>query len=162
MLISFAMVSVNKYINRGFNLNVTKLDKATVFCKDLEGFKNLSWVPQWVVSIDPTSLPSFFKNFIYGFIWLHQVSVEAWRIFNCGVQTLNCSMWDLVPWLGIEPRPPALGVQSLNHWTTREIPLHLLLKWLESHSQGADTWVTTEGNLPFRLFFDHHGAQKRS
>ena len=30
----------------------------------------------------------------------------------------------LVPWPGIEPVPvlPALGVWSLNHWTTREIP----------------------------------------
>ena len=34
---------------------------------------------------------------------------------------LNCTMGDLVPWPGIEPRPPALGVQSLNHWTTREV-----------------------------------------
>ena len=31
-------------------------------------------------------------------------------------------MWDLAPCLGIEPRPPALGAQSLSHWTTREVP----------------------------------------
>ena len=31
-------------------------------------------------------------------------------------------MWDLVPWPGIEPGPPALGEQSLSHWTTREVP----------------------------------------
>ena len=31
-------------------------------------------------------------------------------------------MWDLVPWPGIELRPPALGVHSLSHWTTREVP----------------------------------------
>ena len=34
----------------------------------------------------------------------------------------------LVPWPGIEPVPPALEVQSLNHWTTREVPGHSLLK----------------------------------
>ena len=34
----------------------------------------------------------------------------------------SCSMWDLVPWPGIEPWPPALGVQSLSHWTTGEVP----------------------------------------
>ena len=28
----------------------------------------------------------------------------------------------LVPWPGIEPLSPALEVQSLNHWTAREIP----------------------------------------
>ena len=27
-------------------------------------------------------------------------------------------MWDLAPWQGIEPGPPALGGQSLSHWTT--------------------------------------------
>ena len=31
-------------------------------------------------------------------------------------------MWDLKSSTGIEPRPPALGVWSLNCWTTREVP----------------------------------------
>ena len=31
-------------------------------------------------------------------------------------------MRDLVPQPGIEPWPPALGVQSLTHWTTKEVP----------------------------------------
>ena len=35
---------------------------------------------------------------------------------------LSCSMWDLVPWPGMEPKLPALGVQSLSHWTIREVP----------------------------------------
>ena len=34
---------------------------------------------------------------------------------------LSCSMWDLVPWPGIEPVPPPLGAWSLSHWTTREV-----------------------------------------
>ena len=33
-----------------------------------------------------------------------------------------CSRWDLRP--GMEPGPPALGAQSLNHWTAREVPEH--------------------------------------
>ena len=28
----------------------------------------------------------------------------------------------LVPWPGIKPVPPAMEAQSLNHWTTREVP----------------------------------------
>ena len=40
--------------------------------------------------------------------------VEALEFFSCG-------LWDLVSWPGLEPRPPALGVQSLSHWTTREV-----------------------------------------
>ena len=57
----------------------------------------------------------FFFNFFAGEGVLHV-------IFSCGV-------WDLVPWPGIEPRPPALGVWSLSRWTTREVlcPAGLLL-----------------------------------
>ena len=40
---------------------------------------------------------------------------------------LSCSIWDLVLCPGIKPRPPALGAQSLSHWTTREVPQHHLL-----------------------------------
>ena len=50
---------------------------------------------------------------------------------------LSCSMWDLVPCPGIEPRPPALGAWSLGHWSTREVfisvSLHLYVSlciWL--------------------------------
>ena len=41
---------------------------------------------------------------------------------SCSMQTLSCSIWDLVLRPGIEPRPPALGAQSLSHWATREVP----------------------------------------
>ena len=36
-------------------------------------------------------------------------------------------MWDsiIVPLPGIEPVPPALAAQSLNHWTTKEVPIYL-------------------------------------
>ena len=33
----------------------------------------------------------------------------------------NCSMWDLVAQTGIKPGAPALGVQTLRHWTTKEV-----------------------------------------
>ena len=50
--------------------------------------------------------------------------------------TLSCSTWDLIPWPGFEPRPPSLGVQSLSHWTTREVPARTLLFSL--HQGRAD------------------------
>ena len=46
-------------------------------------------------------------------------------LFGCSrsqlqyVGPFNCSMWDPVPWPGIEPRPPASGAQSPSHRTTR-------------------------------------------
>ena len=77
-----------------------------------------------------------FLKFIYLFIWLLCVLVaargifvegslvEACGIFSCGMRTLSCSVWDLVPWPGIEPGPPALGAWSLSHWTTSEVPIY--------------------------------------
>ena len=35
----------------------------------------------------------------------------------------------LVPQLGIEPGPPAVEAWNPNHWTAREFPSTLLLKW---------------------------------
>ena len=49
--------------------------------------------------------PSPLKN-IYLYISLCQILVAACEIF---------SMWDLVPWPGIEPGASALGVWSLSH-----------------------------------------------
>ena len=56
-------------------------------------------------------------------IWLHWVLVVACRFFSCSMQTLSWGMQGLVYWPGIESRSPALGVQSLSHWTTWEVPL---------------------------------------
>ena len=50
--------------------------------------------------------------------------VVACRIFSCSMWTLSCGTWDLVPWPGMEPMATALGVRSVSHWTTREVPLH--------------------------------------
>ena len=50
------------------------------------------------------------------FIWLRQILVVAREVLVAAWIS-----WDLVPWLGIEPRPPALGVLSLSPWTTREV-----------------------------------------
>ena len=65
---------------------------------------------------------------------------------------LSFIIWDPVPWPGIEPGikpgPPALGAQSLNHWTTWEVPLGFL-KTLNSnqcsHLPQPPRW------LPFEL-----------
>ena len=93
-----------------------------------------------------------FKN-IYLFIWLcwvlswgtwypqsslwHVESLDsAYGIFSCGMQTLSCTMWDLVPWPGIKSGPPALGAQSLSHWTTK------------SHISGTDIqWTCPKSAL---------------
>ena len=54
--------------------------------------------------------------------------------------SLSCSRWDLVPWLGVEPGPPALGARSLSHRTTRKVPYAYFL-WV-------DFSETLQGYLP--------------
>ena len=56
------------------------------------------------------------------FIWLYQLLTAAHRTFSWIRWTLSCGLWDLVPQQGIEPSLPVLGVWSLSHWTTREVP----------------------------------------
>ena len=57
--------------------------------------------------------------------------------------TLGCSMWDLVAWPGIEPRPLALGVQNLSHWTNKGNPswtfLHLAVPLFWLHPPGQES-----------------------
>ena len=79
----------------------------------------------------------------------------ACGIFSCSLWALTCSIWDLVPWLGINPGPTALGVQSLSHWTIREIPAVSSFEWQcpwwpPVYSQpGCHTWhLSTPPNIP--------------
>ena len=83
-----------------------------------------------------------FKNLSSGFllhlfIYFQQTDVYLFislcQFVSCGLWTLSCGMWDLVPWPGIEPGNPALGVQILSPWTTREV--HFLLH-LEQNSSS--------------------------
>ena len=66
-------------------------------------------------------------------IQLEQLSTHTYLLAVLG---LSCSRWDLVPWLGIEPGLPALGVWGLNHWTTREVSTMLSFP---SSSSNADS-----------------------
>ena len=65
---------------------------------------------------------SFLFFNIYLFIWLHWVLVAVCRITDlyC-IWTLSCSMLYLAPQPEMEHQRPELGVQSLSHWTTREV-----------------------------------------
>ena len=63
-----------------------------------------------------------FLFFLYLFICLCRGFVATCGLFSWG-------MWDLVPRPGIEPGPPALGMQSLSHWTTREVPPSPFLRY---------------------------------
>ena len=78
--------------------------------------------------ISPLSLPNPSCCFLYLFF--------KKTFIYLAVPGLSCGRWDLVPGPGREPRPPALGVQSLGHWTSREVPpscgLNVLLDFLAS------------------------------
>ena len=49
-----------------------------------------------------------------------------------------------VPLLAIEPAPPALEVQNLNYWMTREVPgIHSLYLTLPAHLQMYPVYSET-------------------
>lgn len=73
----------------------------------------------WFCAPGPSTLLasfSFFFSFFFSFLifWLHRAAYGI-----------------LAPRSGIEPVPPALEAQSLNHWTTTEVPpvFHLEADW---------------------------------
>lgn len=45
-------------------------------------------------------------------------------------------MWDLSSRPKIKPEPPAVEVESLNHWTTREIPVVILFQTIKAIRKG--------------------------
>ena len=57
----------------------------------------------------------------------------------------------LVPWPGIKPAPPAVEVQSLNHWTVREILLDPFLKTLHAPSIHWPPVVQSGSSCALRL-----------
>ena len=56
-------------------------------------------------------------------IWLRLILVVAHGISDlpCNVRNRDSSTWNAGPHPGIQTGPPALGAQSLNRWTTREV-----------------------------------------
>ena len=55
------------------------------------------------------------------FFWFKFIFLLIFIFIYLPTSGLSCSMWDLVPWPGFEPRAPALAAQSLSPWTTREV-----------------------------------------
>ena len=54
-------------------------------------------------------------------MWDLQSSLRHTESFSWGMwDFFSGGIWDLIPWPVIELEPPALGVQSLSHWTTKE------------------------------------------
>ena len=65
--------------------------------------------------------PFNYYNFFFFFFLLFDFNVFIY--WPCHVA---CGI--LVPQPGVEPAPPAVEVQSLNHWTTKEVPDFIVFK----------------------------------
>ena len=46
---------------------------------------------------------------------------HAGSLVAAGELIVSCNMWEPVPWPGLKLGLPALGVQSLSHWTIKEV-----------------------------------------
>ena len=72
-------------------------------------------MPQHLVLQNP-----ILKIFIL-FVYLASLGLSCgmWNLYQYA--NSSCCMWDLLPWLGAEPRLTALREWSLSHWSTREV-----------------------------------------
>ena len=124
---------------------------------------SLDWVPS-----EDTDEAKFeyliFKNL---FLWPFWVLVAAHRIcFSCGIQNLSVAAWELsVVTPGTKPGPPALGVQSLSHWTTAEVPKEVKFGLELNGPWGVALWgptqppVTASKKTGPRVYVWLHGAE---
>ena len=70
-------------------------------------------------SFSPFSLPS---SLMYDLLPVHWSYLSVCQVLCfCLPHHEACSI--SVPWPGIEPMPPAVEVQSLNHWTARKVSI---------------------------------------
>ena len=93
---------------------------------------SVSWVP---------------ADFLFNHFVLHHDFFFLILFIYLAALGLSCSMWDLAPWPGIKPGPPALGAQSLSHWTTREVPpswflMPILRTWGLAGTPGPELSVS--------------------
>ena len=64
--------------------------------------------------IPKAKLKILFFKLQFPFLFLKLIIITFWPChMACGI---------LLPWLGIEPKSPALEAQTLNHWTSGEVP----------------------------------------
>ena len=66
--------------------------------------------------------------FLLKFFLIFKKLKKIFFFFNLAALGLNCCTQYLVPRPGIEPEPPTLRAQSLNHRITREVPV--VVGWL--------------------------------
>ena len=86
----------------------TTCRRATGVCLSIHSVPNGLWHLLW------------FSCFCLFFGWI-QMTFHFFIFCPCH---MACGI--LVPWPGIEPKSPALEVQSPNHWTTRKVSLILV------------------------------------
>ena len=75
----------------------------------------------WIIFQQPK--PGFLKYIFIYLIWPNLVLLAAHGILDlhCSMRTLSLGMWDLVPWPGIQPRPPAMGSWRLSLWAIGKV-----------------------------------------
>ena len=65
---------------------------------------------------------TFLKNIYFIYLVAPDLSCSIWDAVGCGI--FSCDILDLVPWPGIKPSPPALGVQILATRPPGKSPYH--------------------------------------
>ena len=81
--------------------------------------------PGWWVTLDALLPSCCLQVILVIYIFFFFFNYFTVPCLPCSMQNLQFGLWNLVPWLWMESGPPALGAQSLSHWTTREFPIHL-------------------------------------
>ena len=83
---------------------------------------SVEWILRLTIPPPPFIWPLSLSTILYWLIFYIYLAVPgpSW-----GTRDLHCGTKTLISWPGIEPGPPALGAQTLSHWTAREVPAQI-------------------------------------
>ena len=98
---------------------ITHLEPSALYPVPNSPLLSRRWIFKITALLRYNSYTIKFTPWEYTIKWLFK---NMYLFFYFTALDLSCGLWDLVPWPGVEPWPPALGVCSLSHWTIREVP----------------------------------------
>ena len=100
----------------------------------MTSFQSCLWVSAFSLCAPWEALMSF----IWEFWWLGHDTASQVKLTLFRFVSVSCH------WLRIKPAPPALEMQSLNHWITRGVPGFLFQIWILSHFEAWEKALDSE------------------
>ena len=76
------------------------------------------------------------------FLYISVCKFSVFNLVHFFLWPCHAACGTLVPWPGIEPTPPVVKVQNLNHWTFRQVPKLVPFFFFFNRNLFKEAWVS--------------------